>query len=226
MSPQSPDSSSELISPSLPPSRTPLGVIANVSQVVSSVVDRISGDRVECPLLVAVACVEALKQFQIESQVMYGQVAWLEVLEDHSVIWAGCWGEHFHFWVATQFGEVVDLNTSVATRKRGHQQPSLKSIYSPPMLWSNEVPQFYRYLPEGVAELDLTDSRDQRQLTLVLEEVQSKCGPQHVPQDEASFNFANEPILCPGRVLLDDSRNTFRLFERAIAVSGIPQSPF
>src|SRR5690349_3458324 len=98
-------------------STTPLAVIANVSRVVTKVVDRITGDRVDFPLLVAAACVEALKRFGIESRVMYGQVAWVEIIEnngDQSVAWAGCWGENFHFWVATQYGEVVDLNTSVA----------------------------------------------------------------------------------------------------------------
>src|SRR5688500_18023046 len=91
---------------------TPLEVIANVSRVVTAVVDRITGGRVDFPLLVAAACVEGLAGHGIESRIMYGQVAWTEVLEDYSIIWAGCWGKNIHFWVATQFGEVVDLNTS------------------------------------------------------------------------------------------------------------------
>src|SRR3954447_25547116 len=99
---------------------TSLPIIASVSRVVTRVVDRITGDRVDFPLLVAAACVEALKRFGIESRVMYGQVAWIEVLEDNSLVWAGCWGQNYHFWVATQFGEVVDLNASVAHRKRSH----------------------------------------------------------------------------------------------------------
>src|SRR4051812_34692423 len=100
-----------------PTIETSLPIIATVSRVVTRVVDRIAGDRADYPLLVAAACVEALKQFGIESRIMYGQVAWIEVMDDHSLAWAGCWGENFHFWVATQFGEVVDLNTSVAHRK-------------------------------------------------------------------------------------------------------------
>src|ERR1700722_10867248 len=97
-----------------------LPVIANVSRVVTMVVDRITGDRVDFPLMVAAATVEALKNFQIESRVMYGQAAWIEVLEDQSVVWAGCWGQNIHFWVATQNGEIVDLNTSIAFKKRAH----------------------------------------------------------------------------------------------------------
>jgi hypothetical protein len=205
---------------------TPLPVIANVARVVTKVVDRITGDRVDCPLLVGAACVEALKQFGIESRVMYGQVAWVEVMEDHSVIWAGCWGENYHFWVATQFGEVVDLNTSVAFRKRSHTSPNLKALYSPPMLWSAEVPGFYRYIAEGVAELDLSEQRDIRHYELVLAEIREKCRPELVDsQSNEDLDFPNEPILCPGRKLLDDSQGTFKHFDRALAVNGIPASP-
>ncbi len=205
---------------------TSLPIIANVSRVVTLVVDRITGDRVDFPLLVAAACVEALKCFGIESRVMYGQVAWLEVLEDHSLAWAGCWGENFHFWVATQYGEVVDLNTSVAHRKRSHSAPQLKALYSPPILWSAEVPAFYRYIPEGIAELELTEDRDQKQYNLVLAEVKEKCGPTHLKDgDEKDLDFPNESILCPGRRLLDDSLDSFKHFDRALSVHGLPTAP-
>jgi len=203
---------------------TPLPVIATVSRVVTMVIDRITGDRVDYPLLVATACVEALKRFGIESRVMYGQGAWVEVLEDSSVLWAGCWGESLHFWVATQFGEVVDLNTSVAFKKKIHSDLSLKPQYSPPILWSAEVPRFYRYVPEGIAEIELTEERDQRFLKLVLEEIEQKCRPELLATENDS-EFPNEPILCPGRRILDDSRETFKHFDRAILVRGIPDAP-
>jgi hypothetical protein len=206
---------------------TPLPIIANVSRIVTRVVDRVMGDRGDFPLMVAFACHEALKQFQIESRVMYGQVAWVEILEDQTPIWAGCWGENFHFWVATQFGEVVDLNTSVAHRKRAHASPHVKALYSPPILWSREVPQFYRYKPEGIAELELTEERDLKKYQVVLDEVREKCQPKWVDQiSETELEFPNEPILCPGRKLLDDSQNTFKHFDRALSVFGIPQAPF
>ncbi len=206
---------------------TPLPVIAHVSRIVTKVVDRLTGSRVDYPLLVAMACVEALKGFGVRSQVMYGQVAWLEVLEDHSLIWAGCWGDHFSFWVATESGEVVDLNVSVACQKRAHASPSVTSLYSPPILWSREVPGFYRYLPEGVAELDLTEQQDKKKYELVLAEVLEKCAQQQLQGKSAdSLDFPNEPIICPGRRILDDSKNSFRLFERAIAIRGIPNAPF
>lgn len=206
---------------------TPLPIIAHVSRVVTRVVDRVSGDRSDSPLLVAAACAEALKAFQIPAWVMYGPAAWVEVLEDHSVIWAGCWGESFHFWTTNQFGEIIDLNASVQHRKRAHSSPQMKSLYSPPILWSSEVPGFYRYIPEGIAELELTESDDQRRYERVLREIAENCGPDHLKADppESELDFPNEPILCPGRKLLDDSRDTFRHFDRAVSVRGIPPLP-
>ncbi len=203
---------------------TPTDVIANVSRIVTRSIDRITGDRSDYPLLVALATTEALKLHGIESRVMYGKAAWVETLENHAVQWAGCWGESIYFWVATQFGEVVDLNVSVAWKKRGHSDPSTRATHSPPILWSREVPSFYRYQPEGVAEVDLHDSKDKKKLDLVLEEIQEKCRPEKLLGTDEEF--PNEPILCPGRKLLDDSKQSFKMFDRTLAVSGIPESPF
>lgn len=206
-----------------PDTSTPLPIIAQVSRVVTRVVDRIAGDRVDYPLLVAAACEQALKQYGIESRIMYGPAAWVEVTEDNQPFWAGCWGENFHFWVATQFGEVVDLNVSIAHRKRVHQNPQLKSAFSPPMLWSAEVPNFYRYQPEGVAEIELTDPKDQKKYDLVIREIQEKCTLEAI---QGEPQFPSEAMLCPGRRVLDDGNQSFKHFDRALAVRGVPQAPF
>lgn len=206
-------------------SSTPLPVVAVVSRVVSRVVDRIAGDRVDVPLMVAAAVQEALKLHDIQAQVMYGPAAWVEILEDQTPIWAGCWGEHFHFWTATQYGEVVDLTTAVAYRKRAHDAPSRQALYSPPLLWSREVPSFYRYIPEGIAELELTDPEDQRKFDLVLKEIREKCSPEAVRREGEQPTFPAEPMVCPGRRVLDDPRQTFRHFDRALRVKGLPISP-
>ena len=200
---------------------TPLPVIANVSRIVTKVVDRVTGDRSEAPLLVAAAAVEALKNHGIPAQIFYGPAAWVEILENQQAIWAGCWGANFHFWAATTSGEIIDLNTSVAHRKRGHAQPELKALYSPPILWSAEVPGFYRYSPEGIAELELTEERDRRQFDLVLQEISEKCRPELLKGEHEEF--PNEPILCPDRRLLDDSTGTFKHFDRALGVRGVPK---
>jgi len=173
--------------------------------------------------MVAAACVEALKGFGVKAQVMYGQAAWVEVLGDHTVIWSGCWGTNFTFWVATEFGETVDLNASVSHRKRPHDRPELQAQYSPPMLWSREIPKFYRYIPEGVAELELTEARDLQKYDLVLREIHEKCTPAAIAGQEPQF--PPEAIICPGRRILDDGKGSFRHFDRALSVKGIPHAP-
>ncbi len=214
---QSPSSSQNSVNPS-----TPMEVIAQVSRIVTRVVDRITGDRNEVPLMVAAATVEALKQYEQASQIMYGPAAWIEVLDDQTPVWMGAWGQHFHFWVATEFGEVVDLNANVAIRRRPADEPR-KPLYAPPLLWSAEVPGFYRYRPEGVAELELHDERDIRQFETVLQEIREKCTFEAIRGVEPEF--PNEAILCPGRRVLDDSNQSFRHFDRALAVHGLPPAP-
>jgi hypothetical protein len=89
------------------------------------------------------------------------------------------------------------------------------------------VPNFYRFVPEGIAELELHDPTDQERYAKVLREVSEKCRPEFArATDEADLDFVNEPILCPGRKLLDDSVGTFKLFDRALAVRGMPPAPF
>ena len=88
------------------------------------------------------------------------------------------------------------------------------------------MPGFYRCIPEGVAELELKDDADQKRYDRVIQEIEEKCQPALIDSTDGDLDFPNEPILCPGRRLLDDSRQTFKLFDRALAVAGIPQAPF
>ena len=199
---------------------TPLSIVAHLTSWVTREVDRLTGDRVQVPLLVAQACAQGLKQLGIDAQVMYGASAWIEILEDHRAVWAGCWGENCHFWVATKWGEVVDLNASVAHRKRVE---GFRALYAPPMLWSEEVPAFYRFIPEGIAEMGSLQSRDQRLYDQVLRSIQSlPAVSDRVPE---ALDFPNEPILCSQRRLLDDTLGTFQHFDRALSVQGIPKAP-
>ncbi len=210
---------------------TPLPIIAQVSRIVPLVIERVMGGRADFSLMVSASCVEALKCFGIESRVMYGQAAWVEILENHKAVWTGFWGENFHFWVATQYGEVIDLNVSVAFRIKKPQSDKVevKPFLSPPILWSSEVPSFYRYIPEGVAELELQDEREIQKYELVLDEIRKKCDPTQINLEvnaqSDDLDFLNEAILCPGRKILDDSKQSFRLFDRALCVSGIPEAP-
>jgi hypothetical protein len=99
-------------------------------------------------------------------------------------------------------------------------------MLSAPMLWSAEVPSFYRYIPEGVAELELLDPKDIDQFARVMSEIDEKCRPELLPAGEPSpQDFTNEAMLCPGRRILDDSSGSFKQFDRALSVRGIPQPP-
>lgn len=203
---------------------TPLNIVSNVVKVVTKTTDRLTGDRVDYPLLVCLGVVEAMRRFGYKAQVTYGPAAWIEVMQDQSLIWAGCWGESVHLWVVTEFNELVDLNTSVAHRKRFHSNPDLKPLYSPPLLWSKEIPSFYRYRPEGLAEAEPTEDRDRRWWELMVREIETHCKPELI--QEGHLDFPNEPIIGPQRKLLDDTRGTFKHFDRALGVYGIPDAPF
>ncbi|MCM0604676.1 MAG: hypothetical protein KA715_01150 [Xanthomonadaceae bacterium] len=199
-------------------------VIANVSRIVTKVVDRLTGDRSSYPLLVCLGAQLALSKHGIDSRILYGDVAWIEVLENHSVIWAGAWGEQFGFWVESEYSEVIDLNTSVAHRHKDLKNPDHKPLYSPPILWSSDVPKFYRYRPTGIAEIGALPERDQKWLAVLNDEIDQKCTKNLLLGDKEEF--PNEPIICPGKKLLDDTQKTFLLYDRALSVVGIPQSPF
>lgn len=207
--------------------QTPIAAIGTISRLVTKIADRITGDRSEYPLLVAAVTAEAIRKLGIRANVFYGQAAWIEVMEDNQLMWAGCWGEHVHFWVATEFGEVVDLNTAVSHRKRAHHDPNHRPKFSPPLLWSREVPRFYQYRPEGLAEIDLDTERDRKWFEQGMTEISAKLPTltelRMIPEGE--IDFPEEAILCPGRRILDDAAQSFRHFDRAILVHGIPDGP-
>lgn len=208
--------------------QTPLDIVAHISRIVTLCVDRITGDRSDYPLLVCGAVQQALKQHGIQSRILYGQVAWIEIIKNHTPIWAGCFQDHFSFWVESEFGEIIDLNMSVAHRKTAHSGPTQeKSLYSPPMLWSKKIPLFYRFGPTGIAEFsgdDLSLVRDQSWLDLITEEIQKKCQPILLKTGEETFPA--EPILCPNLQVLDDEHKTFWSFDQALSAHGIPPAPF
>ncbi|MGE0614767.1 MAG: hypothetical protein AB7P04_03930 [Bacteriovoracia bacterium] len=204
-------------------SETPLAVVADVSRIATRVVDRITGDRADFPLLVALAAARRLAKYDIRADVMYGRAAWVEVLENSTPVWTGAWKDHSHFWVATQFGETVDLTAAVSYKKRGGN-PDIHPQYSPPLLWSKDYPRFYRYFPEGIAELETpSDPKFARWVELVLSEMDRH--PLTDVNATENLDFPDEPLLCNGRRLLDDGAETFKNFDRVLGVRGIPESP-
>lgn len=60
--------------------------------------------------------------------------------------WQGFWGEDHHYWILTEFKEIIDLSISLSA-----QHPAFKNNepYSPPPIWWQEkrgVPDFMIYL--------------------------------------------------------------------------------
>lgn len=205
---------------------TPLAIVAHVSRIVTRAADLTTGDRSDFPLLVAGACSRALGYFGIESHVLYGHAAWVEVLENGGVIWAQSSTEAPHFWVQSEFNETIDLNMSVAFRRKTRVQPGFKPVQSPPLLWSQEVPSFYRFHAEGAAEISPTGERDLRWWKRLLEEIESRCKDKTLADlEKKEMEFPNEALICSGRKLLDDSEESFKKFDRALS-SGLPASPF
>lgn len=206
---------------------TPLALIGEVSRLITKITDRISGDRSEFPLLVSAVTSTVLQKCGIGANVFYGSAAWVEIMENQAPMWVGCWGGHLHFWVVTQFGEIVDFNTAVSFRKKAHGNEAHRPKYSPPIVWSKEVPKFYRYIPEGLAEIELDSERDQRWLKQCVDEVLEKLGDpsRFMTQDASQVQFPDEAILCPGRKILDDPMQSFAHFDRAIMIQGLPPAP-
>lgn len=216
---------------------TPTEWIADISRIVTASTDRVTGDRSGYPLLVCLLVQRGLKQRGIDSRILYGPAAWIEITTSQQPIWSGCWGEHFSFWVETEFREIVELTAAVSHRRRPHGRPELEALYTPPLLWSVDVPNFFRFEPHGIAELDpkdLQEDRDRNWFLALERELLEKltqaegASSRGAPVAEESLNpnrFPNEPILC-GRRLLDDSEQRFAHFDRALSVHGIPEYPF
>jgi hypothetical protein len=203
---------------------TSLSIVAWVSRVVTRAVDRITGDRSDYPLLVSAAGSYALKKLGIESHVLFGPAAWIELLEDGNVAWAGCFQESSpHFWIETQYKETVDLNASVAFKKKSQTELPSRAILSPPLLWSKEIPNFYRFHAHGAAELDLQSDRDQKWWKKIQEELDRHLAG--FSENETDVEFPNEPLIC-GRRLLDDGEESFKKFDEALRATCLPNAPF
>jgi len=199
---------------------TPIAVVATLSRLITKVTDRITGDRSDYPLLVAMVGKQALEHLGIGANIFYGPAAWVEVQEDQTPLWVGVWGDRAHIWLATEFGEVVDLC-------RGGQAGEQEGKYSPPLIWSKVLPKFYRYHVAGQAEIDLKREQDRKWFDVCLSEVIEKIPAKEklLALNESDLDFPDEAILCPDRRILDDARQSFKHYDRALSIFGIPAAP-
>ncbi len=167
-------------------------------------------------MLLCSAIQSTLQKQKTQSRIMYGKAAWLEVMEDHSLCWAGHFNKTPHFWIQTEFAETVDLHLGAAYLQ--HSEHAIHPLYSPPNLWSKEIPKFCRYVPEGVAEFEVPTGKMGDWLVAIESEIVRGLSLKH-------FEFPNEPFLCPDRKLLDDSESRFAHYYRALSVRDWPKAP-
>lgn len=200
---------------------TRLEIVGAVSLVVTSVVDRLTGDRADQPLLLAVGTQAALRVLGVHSEVIFGEAYWVEVLENKEPVWAGSFGGEKHFWVFTQENELIDLSLSVAYRRKVRAPQEQKATLSPPMIWCSRTPRFCRYEAQGIAEIDPASEKDlrlARQLTTQVEAEMIRLRN----SEFKDVSFPNSPILCPNLQVLDDSLMSFQQYDRVLGVRGIP----
>ncbi len=193
---------------------TPLDVIARTAHIVLGSVDRIVGGRQQYPVILNFALQYCLKKFGVDSRIMYGKAAWLEVLENGSLIWAGHFGDKPHFWLQTEYAETVDLHLGVAYLQDSGVH--LKSRYSPPNLWTRELPNFCKYAPQGVAEFDPPEGKFSEWITAIFSQIDRSI-------ETKDADFPNEAFLCPNRKVLDNSESRFRYYDRALSVQTWPE---
>lgn len=200
--------------------QTSLEIVGCVSKSVTKAADQLFGDRSLHPLLVCLGGVYALEHFKISSRCLYGQAQWIEILENEKPIWAGSSPQRPHFWLQSQFGETIDFNISVSHRLNSPSGPKEKSKYSPPMLWSLEIPQFYEYHVEGIAEINPEDHKLLKQLDRLKRRIEIAISEY---EKSKLIEFPNEPLLGPERKLLDSTQKEFQHFDRALSIHGFPE---
>ncbi len=200
----------------------PMGRVATVTSTVCQVVDQILGFRARYPLITATVCLEALKLTGAKGSVRYGRACWVEVLEGGLTRWGGAWQEgEFHFWVETNGGEIVDVAAAATARipQVGGRAPVQ---YGPPILWSKEIPQFYRYETLGDAETNPDDVEGKK----ILENLFSRLQRSDLARNPLPEQFLNEPILISGKRLLDDEKQSFLHYDRALRIRHPGKPPF
>jgi hypothetical protein len=180
------------------------------------------GDYTQTPLVVASSLEFALRKQKIKSRCMYGHAAWIALLGDDHPVWIGSWKTATHFWVHTQFGEIVDLCLS---NQPASSKGTPATAICAPLLWSNEIPCFYHYEPIGIAQIELPEPKEQQIYAAITAGIESNLTDLQEKTQVDAQDFPAAPMLCSQRQLLDDQNQSFARFDRALRIKGIPQLP-
>jgi hypothetical protein len=112
-----------------------------------------------CCLQSSVAIKQVLENFGIKSSLIMGGVC-LPVVSKGVKFksgWHGFWGEHHHFWVITEFDEIVDLTIAQINL---HPKSPGPDYVDPYPVWTNDA-RFYSnvfmYMPKGPGPEGLVD---------------------------------------------------------------------
>lgn len=153
---------------------------AFLRRLIFFVVDRVARERygdeypVRC-LQVGCAVQRLLRNVGVRSNLWVGAVCVPGAYRDPEVFsWIGFWDQDHHFWLRTEFGEIVDLS---AAQMHLHPRRSRKDGYGMPALWwgigRSPLPDVLRYLPDTLLPgVQLPDVSEQTDLETFLEAVQ------------------------------------------------------
>jgi hypothetical protein len=120
----------------------------------------------------SVAIKTLLKRLGIESFLIKGSLRTIEILNGGSIRESGFWGENHHFWVMSQFAEIVDLTVSYL-----HLHPASyeKAAIPHPPVWCFEpdLPPAVQYeMTNSCREIQILNEEEDRhmkELTIVAE---------------------------------------------------------
>lgn len=128
--------------------------------VVSRTLSKVYGENYSTRCLQSsIGIMSIFEMFEIKSLIVEGAVCFATVYGDnpYKFGWSGFWGQDHHYWVMSQFSDIIDLSISQL-----HIHPSKKISNQTPLLpvwWSpvDVMPSIFRYLPKiyGKAKVGL-----------------------------------------------------------------------
>jgi hypothetical protein len=117
---------------------------------------RYGGESPEKCLQASLAIQLVLDQLGISSKVCEGAVCFAQAYKNapQEIRWVGFWGEDHHYWLMTEFRELVDLPISQIHLHPAFSRSDGETI---PALWWNDLgswPNTIRYIPAGLLSPD------------------------------------------------------------------------
>jgi len=155
-----------------------------------------------------------LKSLGIESKFWGGSACVLKVHRSypHDPNFGGFWEEDHHVWAVTEFMELVDLTISQLHLHPGSSRTDGLPI---PPIWWDEIsrwPESIKYLPDGVARIDLTPEENAELVKVCARSSLTLKQILDAGRDTGTISF--EPILSGAESLsaLADSGDVWATF--------------